>query len=109
METTQESNAVTPSTEDEIVTVPAEMTQEEIAVYNHLSDAYNDFIRLPVLYDYDQADFAVLINQIKNILLARVGMRSMGVEYSTTPQMTMYQLHRSPMKVKVEDADGSTE
>jgi hypothetical protein len=64
------------------------ITEEEIKIYHALSDVYNDFLKLPVYFDFDTSEFASGINTLKNILLSRVAVRQLmgeGILDSTSP------------------------
>lgn len=53
------------------------MTPEEWDVYSDLSDAWNQFIKLPVLFPNDNADFAYHINALKSLVMSRPVAREM--------------------------------
>jgi hypothetical protein len=53
------------------------MTPEEWDVYSHLSAAWNEFIKLPVLFASDNRDFSYHVNALKSILMSRPVMREM--------------------------------
>jgi hypothetical protein len=64
-----------------------QLTSSEMLVYNFLSQAYNQFTKLPVIFDKDSGDFAYHINALKNITLARVGLRQLGTAHDTTSKI----------------------
>lgn len=76
------------SEKDDFVSLPAQITIEEQLVYDHLTNAWYAFKELPVLFSRDLEDFSFWINQLKSVLLSRVGLRSMGWEYEPTPPAT---------------------
>ena len=57
----------------------AQITDEENEVMNLLGEAWNKFTALPVLHGSDKADFQYAIHLAQNIILARVGMRSLNI------------------------------
>jgi hypothetical protein len=58
------------------------MTPEEKAVYEHLVLAYNSFIALPQSHPDDKFDFGDGIRQLQNLMLSRVGARTVGWAYT---------------------------
>lgn len=58
------------------------LTSEEWDVYSRLSEAWNEFAALPVLFHTDRPDFAYHINACKSILMSRPVERGMvGMEF----------------------------
>lgn len=57
------------------------LTQEEWDVYSLLSIAYNAYIRLPILFQGDQREFAYSINILKNIVMSRAAERELKAYY----------------------------
>lgn len=53
------------------------LTPEEWDVYSALSDAYNQFIALPVFFEGDWKDFSFHINALKSIVMSRPVEREM--------------------------------
>lgn len=51
------------------------MTDEEFAVLDLLSSAWNKYLALPKVHDDDQADFRRAINAAQNIIAYRVARR----------------------------------
>ena len=47
------------------------LSPEEWAVYDHLSEAFNSFIKLDKLHAQDAREFAFHINALKNIIMSR--------------------------------------
>lgn len=75
------------------------LTSNEMAVYNSLSNAYNQFIKLPILFNYDQPEFATHINALKNIVLSRPAVRLLnGEDYKPQNGMQVYSVTTSGIK-----------
>ena len=53
------------------------LTPEEWDCYSRLSEAWNEFIQLPVLFHPDKEEFARYINILKAIIMSRPVMREM--------------------------------
>ena len=53
------------------------LTPEEWDVYSRLSQAWNQYINLPVLFKGDETDFSYHINALKSIVMSRPVEREM--------------------------------
>ena len=51
------------------------LDEAETAVVNHLMEAYNDFVKLPVLHPQHQMEFMLAVHQAQRLVLARPAIR----------------------------------
>lgn len=58
------------------------MTPEEDIIYDHLDAAHNAFLQLTDGHPKDLEDFSSGIRQLQNLILARIGCRKLGWEYT---------------------------
>lgn len=61
------------------------LTVEERDVYNLLSEAWNQFIKLEKLHEVDSQEFASFINGAKNIVMSRPVSRQLRQGYQNEP------------------------
>lgn len=55
------------------------LTPEEIEVANLLGQAWNAFVKLPIVHHADRIDFEYAIRLAQNIVLARSGLRDLDI------------------------------
>lgn len=56
------------------------MDDQENAVLDKLGEAWNEFVKLEVLHHADREEFMRAIHAAQNIVLARAGLRALGIK-----------------------------
>ena len=53
------------------------LSQDEMAVLDHLVAAWNGFVRLPLLHPHERQEFMSVMHEAQRIVMARPVMREM--------------------------------